>query len=128
GAAVRRVLPALDQAGGLHPVEMPAQGDGLDLHEVRETGLVRAFVAADIGHDLPLGAGEAERLGALVELAPHQAGDVVHKEAELPGEGHVFHARKIVSLLIISNAVYIAPHAMAHAPPACATLRQTRGG
>ena len=82
GAPVGGVVAALHQPRFLQPVDQAAERDRLDLEDFGERRLADALVARELRNRAPLGLGEAERLGAAVEAAPHQPRHIVHQEAE----------------------------------------------
>jgi hypothetical protein len=81
-AAVARVGPTLDEATGFELIEDPDEGDGLDIEDVRQASLVNAFDRGKKCQDLPLGSGEAEATGILLEALAKEACDVVQDETE----------------------------------------------
>ena len=54
-----------------------------------------ALAAGEIGQHAPLGAGQADGLGLLVELAAQQARHVVDQKAEVLGGGKCVHGHDI---------------------------------
>lgn len=79
GAPVAGIVAAVNPAGGMEAVDMPADGCRLEPEHPRHVALAAAGVARHLAEDEPLGAAEAQfRLfDAPVELPAQQMADVV---------------------------------------------------
>jgi hypothetical protein len=81
-AAIRWVLAALDQTLFCEFVENADEGNRLDFQQVRQAGLMDAFIVGEIGERLPLRPCQAKTFGALLEPLAKQSRDVMQKETE----------------------------------------------
>ncbi len=97
------VAPTLDPGRLLQTVDMPSQGDVLDLENFGEGTLGDAFEALQIMEDTPLGAREPERACTRVEPFAHKARHVAQQEADAPLQLFGWHGRILLSRLIVSQ-------------------------
>ncbi len=77
----------IDKARLLHPLNVPAQRDRLDLKEIRQPGLVYPLVHRQIGEDLPLRARQADFPRAVVEALAQEPCRVSDQKAKAVGLG-----------------------------------------
>ena len=72
------------------------------LEQIREPDLVDPFVPSEPGQNLPLGTGQAEAAGLVVEAPAQQTRRVVQEKAEtVAGSGCGVHGQHIISVLTI---------------------------
>ncbi len=77
-----RIVPALDEALGLQPVDQPGNGDGFDFDNGRQLVLGEAGAALQLVEDHPLRAGHVVQAGALVEADAHEVRQLVDHRSE----------------------------------------------
>src|SRR5438067_4921300 len=82
GAAILRVVAALDPAGAQQPPGLAADADLFHLQALREFALGAARLPGDVIKKEPLGARQPQRAHAAVELLAREMTDIADDEAK----------------------------------------------
>ena len=81
-AAIGGMRPPLDEPHFLQSVDDPSERNRLDFEQLRQTALMDALVALQIGQNLPLRPRQARTARMLLETLAQQPRNVMHKKTE----------------------------------------------
>ena len=87
GAAIRRVVAPLDEAGGGQFVDQAAERDRREIERLGQFVLLDALTALQARKNRPLRARRAEFAGALVGIGPQEPRHVAQRKGEFAGGG-----------------------------------------